>query len=978
MLGVEVHFRGNGHAFPGEDMIENMIRDLVQIEKVGRAIVPRKSRVFALGVWLLAAAIHLFGGSAVVWSAVENLDEMVARKARHAAAVWGPEYVEGSAAQHYVWQPETLCYRDVLSGREVWRLTHTPSRENWIRDINMAQWSADGKRLVFASDRETKAYPNEGYVLNWMHMKADGSFLRMLPNAPSRAQNSHEEHFYWSPQVPDLYYAFGRSIVAENLSHKDLYKVEVSDTSEKRTLLLTFPSASSEWLIKSRISPDGKYLVGIPFFSNYVCPANVAQDGDLDVYGNEIADNDNARFLVSGANKFYPAERPFDYYWGEPPGENLGNYSRYSWCRNGTTNVYYALKRLEGQHKGSNGSSLLVDTTRSWPVNALVGSRLENATDGSSYGTVTANTATTVTCTLTGGKTNRWNAGDSYILYPNCSHPELFNPALPLTGDIWYNRRVLTREANFGALGDGEYYYGDQNRLGFSTVYLYSAVNPTNADFLKMKKWMGLHGGEMRGVGDRLWWYLLPESTGSHWRVRLTGSHPDGGPAHVPDHSHPYEWGGEIEPVNTIYGDSGLFDPWCNPDGLHTVPPGTECGEYFSHVTYDLWGRYALYSHVDGLGGLPIGPGVYDLDKHRQVVVTMGRGVQHSAWNAWSDWVAWSSGPAPTHLEGKLYTARYNDPDPFGANSTVRLLCSTHTRFNESGSPDGDYEALARPTQSPDGTKVVWHSTFLNNKVSQSDDRSDLYYVVAYYPHPPKVTGASAVGGRVRLAWAWDRDSAYTARGWPNEDADPPPRPKEIARFHVWVADDGEHWSEVASQGVNFKTFALDVEQPPGTTKYYAVTSEEHSRLESRSLSNVWRVDTDAQGNIVNGGGRGHETQAYPSDPGGVRPFWQQRPPVPTQVVATRMPTPGQYRLTWREPADTIIRYYNIYYATSGIPPADQQHRIASVPVGTSSYLDWLADPGQTAFYRVTSVDRQGNESTEEGLNPPKDLTIKN
>jgi len=73
--------------------------------------------------------------------------------------------------------------------------------------------------------------------------------------------------------------------------------------------------------------------------------------------------------------------------------------------------------------------------------------------------------------------------------------------------------------------------------------------------------------------------------------------------------------------------------------------------------------------------------------------------------------------------------------------------------------------------------------------------------------------------------------------------------------------------------------------------------------------------------------------------------------------------TPGHCRLSWNEPADDKVRYYNIYYSTQAAPPATQPNRIASLPVGTAKYLDWLADPGKDGHYAITSVDRQGNES---------------
>jgi hypothetical protein len=74
-----------------------------------------------------------------------------------------------------------------------------------------------------------------------------------------------------------------------------------------------------------------------------------------------------------------------------------------------------------GTHTGSSGASVLTDSTATWSTSELVtGTGVEafwiyNLTDGSK-GQITANTATTVTATLTGGTDNDWDAGDSYLI----------------------------------------------------------------------------------------------------------------------------------------------------------------------------------------------------------------------------------------------------------------------------------------------------------------------------------------------------------------------------------------------------------------------------------------------------------------------------------------------------------------------------------------------------------------------------------
>lgn len=64
-------------------------------------------------------------------------------------------------------------------------------------------------------------------------------------------------------------------------------------------------------------------------------------------------------------------------------------------------------------HSGANNSATLTDRRQNWVVGELVGTTIYNVTDGSS-GTITANTADTVTATLAGGSGNDWDKADRY------------------------------------------------------------------------------------------------------------------------------------------------------------------------------------------------------------------------------------------------------------------------------------------------------------------------------------------------------------------------------------------------------------------------------------------------------------------------------------------------------------------------------------------------------------------------------------
>jgi hypothetical protein len=75
---------------------------------------------------------------------------------------------------------------------------------------------------------------------------------------------------------------------------------------------------------------------------------------------------------------------------------------------------------LGGQHTGSDGASVL--TTSGLVNGGVVGQIVQNTTDGS-QGIITANTATTVTCSggLSGGTDNDWDTDDVYQI---CNQPE--------------------------------------------------------------------------------------------------------------------------------------------------------------------------------------------------------------------------------------------------------------------------------------------------------------------------------------------------------------------------------------------------------------------------------------------------------------------------------------------------------------------------------------------------------------------------
>lgn len=86
-----------------------------------------------------------------------------------------------------------------------------------------------------------------------------------------------------------------------------------------------------------------------------------------------------------------------------------------------------------GDHTGDDDASTLTDSSKSWDTDELVGHVVYNKTDGS-YGTITANTATTVTATLANGTGDDWDEDDEYIIPKNLM-PERSLSYQTLTGD---------------------------------------------------------------------------------------------------------------------------------------------------------------------------------------------------------------------------------------------------------------------------------------------------------------------------------------------------------------------------------------------------------------------------------------------------------------------------------------------------------------------------------------------------------------
>jgi hypothetical protein len=536
-----------------------------------------------------------------------------------------------------------------------------------------------------------------------------------------------------------------------------------------------------------------------------------------------------------------------------------------------------------------------------------------------------------------------------------------------------YQKRGISNDDNWMTVysGTAQNYGTTINCPGIMLIALNAGIGPTISKYWGINRQVYEYGDHLRSAEgnshDRFPFgrnneYIVIEYSNEHvWYLeKMSGSASDEGPLWE-------NWDGDSYGANDIIPISNGYNRPPQPEGVHTY--------YYNHPVMDRWQRFVLTGEGDPIPGTRIyelltGDG-FDGDEG-QILTGISTRDQydgdHHAWDGWTDTVLCFPpyvGTAPS-ASITMYARKINFTS--GTAGTLGLaypVYSTHFVYSDYVR-DRNYSAYPRPSQSPDGTKAAVSDYFLNTTSSYPY----LKYAVVYYPHPPKQFAAAAATGTVTLNWTWDADSKYTTRGYPTEGVSDPPEPREIKYTHVWRSDNGTTgWTELTSTGVPFISRSYNVDQQGGTTKYYALTSEEHSRLESRVLSNVIRVILDGSGNLTSS----TQTAAYPADPGcmdlaNIQDFWTTAPAKPTAFTVTAQATPGHNLLAWTGSTSAKARYYNIYYSSDGtFPTCDQQHRIASVPIGTSSWLDWNAHLTNPANYAITTVDRYGNESGPAG-----------
>jgi len=349
---------------------------------------------------------------------------------------------------------------------------------------------------------------------------------------------------------------------------------------------------------------------------------------------------------------------------------------------------------------------------------------------------------------------------------------------------------------------------------------------------------------------------------------------------------------------------------------------------YFSHPAWAAGGELVAYFGEGERGDKCFGLHVWDYKNDRHLVELADAaeaGGGHIAWDGYDreNFFASPSQVKEYSLGGKIIWAHLDGRKP-------DMLCTTNTKWQVP--PPGeehDYCAIARPAQSPDGTKCFFSSTAMQPEIGAYD----CYLVVARRPAPPQELSAVGQGKGVLLSWK------------------PHDLSREVKEYHVYrIVNDVNSFLLLGTCPPEKLTY-LDEPLEIDTTYYYTVTSEEFSGLESDRLSPVIEVKV----------GKDYKLQIRTSLQTGQR--WDNILPEPPSRLKAIKAEPGKYFLEWEASPSADLRYYDIYYSPDSRPPSGQEYLIATLPRGETSFFDWGARKNKKAHYAIIAVDKQDNLS---------------
>jgi len=404
-------------------------------------------------------------------------------------------------------------------------------------------------------------------------------------------------------------------------------------------------------------------------------------------------------------------------------------------------------------------------------------------------------------------------------------------------------------------------------------------------------------------------WLLIEESGGSPNCYLVNCNRPPTDPYFVLS----YPLAGEVHPGSFRFRRS----LWVCTGGYEYISGGitlffdeTSCweGTLNTHLTSGVRPGHLWYGPPDdrrGFFGSYNGQSGLYLQHPGQWPVRMARVPDgHVTWCSQDpEWFFGAVGPGTTpdiQYERRLLACNAD-------GTTVEIICRP---WDRSKGTDGGYDKYPRPNQSPDATKCWFHADLLN----PSNDYTGSYITVFRKPYAP--TAVAYDSGQI----------SYTPHALSHE-----------VKSYLLYRNDGQSWQ--FDQEISAGTPAFI----PGQDGTYMITSLEWCGIESDTSSSTVTVPGGSTGSPVSG--------------------WDTNPPAKPTGVSVTNEGPGRYRLVWTAPADQDLRYFNIYFSSIDAPQAIQQRRIASPTRDMAEYLDWTAPLGGSAYYAITAVDRQGNES---------------
>lgn len=278
---------------------------------------------------------------------------------------------------------------------------------------------------------------------------------------------------------------------------------------------------------------------------------------------------------------------------------------------------------------------------------------------------------------------------------------------------------------------------------------------------------------------------------------------------------------------------------------------------------------------------------------------------------------------------------RYDDVlDLFDAQTPSGLWINMQGKRFEAGLASFLYPEAAKVLgrlyvdhEAPTYEEVTYRMVFVNSLDNPTG--KELQKTVELIPHqpaPPEIIAVDNTGNRVTIQWHYPM-----IRDVRDDD--------HVIQFYVFRLNQQEepefldHRVVVRNNAVD--THQLTFESPVmNTTENYMVTAVSVTGLQSEP-SNVFTYE-----------------------------LLYNIPPRPVYELSADVTTDPWVVLGWQSAKEPEIRGYNVYRSSDLLQPFELLTR-ELVSVGQTFYLDSTVTGGETYFYHVTVVDRNGNESNK-------------